>query len=551
MTAPADFNLLSDPWIPATRRDGTEEELSILELIRRASEFTSLSGELPTQVFASIRLLLAFLHRALDGPASADDWADLWEAGAFPEALIADYARRVEHRFNLFDSQVPFMQVADLRSANDKEFGLERIVAEFPNNKRLFTNRSEQDLKSISPAEAARWLIHAHAFDVSGNKTGAVGDPAVKNGKGYPIGPGWSGQIGGVLLQGANLFQTLALNLVSRDAAAYVKVGGPADVPVWERDPDNPAGHQKPPRPPRGAIELYTWQTRRVRLFGDREGVTGVLLANGDKITPHNLHGLEPHSAWRYSEPQSKKEKTTVFMPIRHEADRTVWRGLAALLPCTAGRRGGGGSPQRYLSPGVLQWASDLVAQGMLPDNFRPGIRICGVVYGPQQATVDEVVEDELLVPVAALRADDPAAGTAAVEAVADAEKAAGVVWRLALNIAQAAGADTKNTFQGDTALEELYARLDSPYRAWLLTLTPGSDLIQARQHWRETLRSAARVIAGQLIAQAPPAAWTGRVIGDKLINLPQAEAWFWAGLNRKLPRTTDSIGDDKEEPAA
>jgi hypothetical protein len=29
----------------------------------------------------------------------------------------------------------------------------------------------------------------------------------------------------------------------------------------------------------------------------------------------------------------------------------------------------------------------------MLPETFRPGIRICGVIYGPQQATVDEIVE--------------------------------------------------------------------------------------------------------------------------------------------------------------
>lgn len=551
MSTPTDFNLLTEPWIPATRRDGSQEELSILELLRRATEFTTVGGELPTQRFAITRLLLAFLHRALDGPTTADQWADLWESGQFPEAAISDYARRVEHRFNLFDPTAPFMQVAKLRSASDKEFGLERIVAEFPANRRLFTTRSERNLRSISPAEATRWLIHTHAFDVSGNKTGAVGDPTVKMGKGYAIGPGWSGQIGGVLLHGANLFETLMLNLVSRDAAAYLTIGGSGDVPVWERDTDGPAGHQNPMRPPRGAIELYTWQTRRVRLFGDRDGVTGVLLSNGDKIRPQNMHGLEPHSAWRFSEAQSKKEKKTVFMPLRHVADRSVWRGIAALLPCTASRRTGSGVPQRYLSPGVLQWVSDLVAQGMLPETFRPGIRICGVIYGPQQAIVDEIVEDELLVPVATLRADDPAAGTAAVEAVTDAEHAAGAVWRLALNIAEAAGADTKDTSPGDAARENFYARLDSPYRAWLLTLTPGADLIAARRLWRSTVRNAARAAAKQLITAAPPAAWTGRVIGEKLINLPQAESWFRAALNRKLPHTTDLSADTKEEPAA
>jgi len=147
LTAPADFNLLTEPWIPATRRDGSQEELSILELLSRATEFVSIGGELPTQQFAITRLLLAFLHRALDGPATAEEWADLWEAAEFPDAAIGDYARTVHHRFNLFDPGVPFMQVAGLRSSKDTEFGLERIVAEFPSNKRLFTARSERNLQ--------------------------------------------------------------------------------------------------------------------------------------------------------------------------------------------------------------------------------------------------------------------------------------------------------------------------------------------------------------------------------------------------------------------
>ena len=186
----------------------------------------------------------------------------------------------------------------------DEVFGLDKIVADVPDGEPLFTTRSAANLSWMNAAEAARWLVHVHAFDPSGIKSGAVGDATVKKGKGYPIGPGWSGQIGGVLPQGNDLRQTLVLNLVARDVDTYVRIGGHDDVPPWERDPDGPAWAE---RPPRGAIDLYTWQTRRVRLVGDRDGVVGVVLANGDKIQPQNRHGLEPHTAWRYSEPQSKK----------------------------------------------------------------------------------------------------------------------------------------------------------------------------------------------------------------------------------------------------
>ena len=59
-----------------------------------------------------------------------------------------------------------------------------------------------EGLERISWAEAARWLVHVHAFDPSGIRSGAVGDPSVKGGKGYPIGPGWTGQVGVVIVEG-------------------------------------------------------------------------------------------------------------------------------------------------------------------------------------------------------------------------------------------------------------------------------------------------------------------------------------------------------------
>lgn len=533
MTPVEGFNLIEQPWIVALGRDGRQCEVSILELFDEAAQYTSLGGEVATQGFAITRVLLAFLHRALDGPATRDEWADLWEARALPAERIAAYADRVRDRFDLFDPQAPFLQVPGLHTAKGEVSGLERIVADVPNGEPFFTTRSARDLSTISAAEAARWLIHVHAFDPSGIKSGAVGDPEVRNGKGYPIGPGWSGQIGAVLLQGRDFRETLLLNLIGRDGSSYVRIGVDGDVPPWERDPDGPTGQQ---RPPRGAVDLYTWQTRRVRLVGDRHGVSGVVLSNGDKITPQNLHAVEPHSAWGHSDTQSKKVKSTVYMPRTHLPERSVWRGIAALLPSTAGRHTNSAQPQRFLAPGVLQWVSDVAAQGFLDETCNPGIRIYGAVYGAQQATIAEIIDDELVLPIRLLREDDPAAGTTAVEAVTDAERAATEVWKLGQNIAQAAGADPKDTAPGDRAREDFYARLDSPYRHWLSTLSTQADLADARAAWRNTVLEAARVVADQCIAGAPPAAWVGREVRDHFINVAQAEAWFVSGLRRTLP---------------
>lgn len=535
MATETEFNLLDDPWIIVLGSNGQEQQVSMLDAFDQSRQFGMIGGEVPTQAFAITRLLLAFLHRAIDGPEDQDEWERLWGAGELPMEQIRGYAQRVRHRFDLFDPDVPFFQVAGLRTAKNEVSGLEKIVADVPNGEPYFTTRSAADLRRIDAAEAARWLVHVHAFDPSGIKSGALGDPKVKGGRGYPIGTGWSGQIGGVLPQGTNLQETLLLNLISRDVENFVRVGGQDDVPPWERDPDGPEWQEE--RPPRGAIDLYTWQTRRIRLEGDRNGVTGVLLSNGDKIRPQNQHGLDPHTTWRHSEPQSKKFKTTVYMPQTHDPNRSVWRGIAAMLPSISGRRSSGSEPKGHLAPGVLQWIGDLVSEERLPEAYASRIRIQGVEYGAQSATYSEIIDDVLPMSVVLLRQDRPAAGQTVTEAVADAEKVGTAVWSFAENIAQAGGAEPKSG-AGERAREQLYAALETPYREWLATFGPDRDLVEARTEWQRIVRIAALPIADELIEAASPAAWAGRTIQKRLVNVALAEAWFKAALGKALPLT-------------
>jgi CRISPR system Cascade subunit CasA len=178
------FNLLDEPWIIALGPDGKERPVSILDALAGASELVTLGGEVPTQAFAITRLLLAFMHRALAGPRDRDEWVTLWKSRELPLTPIHDYADRFRHRFDLFDAEQPFFQVPGLRTARNDVSGLEKIVADVPNGEPLFTTRSAASLTRIDAAEAARWLVHVHAFDPSGIKSGAVGDPRVKGGRG-------------------------------------------------------------------------------------------------------------------------------------------------------------------------------------------------------------------------------------------------------------------------------------------------------------------------------------------------------------------------------
>src|SRR5680860_755179 len=205
MTQTAAFNLLDDPWIDVLENDLTRSTVSVLELFRRAHEIATISTDLTSQRFALTRVLLAFLHRGFGGPATVEKWQELWDAPSLPMGPLESYAGRVRGRFNLFDPAQPFFQVADLRTAKDEVFGLERLIADVPNGHAFFTTRAGRGRSVIPPKEAALWLIHAQAFDPSGIKSGAVGDKKVKDGKGYGIGAAWGGRIGGLLVEGSTV----------------------------------------------------------------------------------------------------------------------------------------------------------------------------------------------------------------------------------------------------------------------------------------------------------------------------------------------------------
>src|SRR5690606_36414242 len=306
--------------------------------------------------------------------------------------------------------------VADLRSAKNETSGLEKLIIDVPNGAPFFTTRIGSGLNRISFPEAARWLVHVHAFDPSGIKTGAVGDPRVKGGRGYPIGVGWAGLLGGVSAIGATLTETWQLNLI---APTLVDISsGPDDYPPWERPQLTEKVEVGGTRPePAGMVDLYTWQSRRVRLVADTDGVTGVVLAQGDPMSPQNRHGTEPMTSWRYSDPQTKKLGRDVYMPNEHDPERSIWRGLAALLPYAEAETTSKGAPPR-LSPALVRWLSKIGDAGAADGQRVVRLRATGMTYGPQSATAEAMVDDMLALPLSLLGQDAAELETVVVDQV-------------------------------------------------------------------------------------------------------------------------------------
>ncbi|MGW4371516.1 type I-E CRISPR-associated protein Cse1/CasA [Nocardia takedensis] len=531
--SPPVFDLLEQPWIIATDPAGRVELLSLREVLTRPQDFTALGGDVATQEFAILRLLSAIVHRAVAArPGTAVQvWSTLWQQ--WPHTEIQNYLDAHRHRFRLFDPVAPFMQVPGLRSGKDAVSSLDKLIADVPNGVKYFTTRAGRAIERIGFGEAARWLVHAHAFDPSGIKTGADGDDRVKGGRGYPIGVAWAGALGGIYLEGTNLRETLLLNLVlaNPDGARHPAT----DLPPWERDPDGPAVRADPH--PRGPVDLFTWQSRRIRLVGDDKQVSGVVLCNGDALQPYGHHRLEPMSAWRYSEIQSKKAGTTRHYPRTHDPDKSLWRGLRALLDDIASTTPLDG---RGIAAGVTEWAALLQISGMLAPSHPIRLHAVGMHYINNQSIVGDIVDDTIGFP-AALLARDRRLRVAAINAVKAAENAVDALGSLAADLATAAGGTADNARA--RAREEGFFACEAPYRAWLRDLAPTTDLHAAAARWERAVHKIVTRHSSELIETAGKQAWIGRAVGKEWLDASAAEYRFDRLLRKAVPAafTTDT----------
>lgn len=311
------FNLITQPWIPV--RTGNELLLVSLEqALLEAREFERIEDPSPLVTAALHRLLLAVLHRALEGPADAYEAAEWFEEG-FDRGKIQTYLSKYRDRFDLFHPERPFYQVPD--------FSLERSRRSWTvlapelnsdNNKVLFDHTVTSRPRPLLPAEAARLLVANQTFALSAGKsvlchtaTAPVATAAL------------------ALVLGDNLHQTLCLNLV-----AYPKREHEHDFATWEQEPlkvADLADCERARASAKGIVHRYTWLARAVRLHPEEE--------DGQTI----VRWIAYASGVRYEESQVRRDPMVAFRPdpkdptrerpLGFSEGRALWRDFAALLP--------------------------------------------------------------------------------------------------------------------------------------------------------------------------------------------------------------------------
>ncbi|BDR52365.1 CRISPR-associated protein CasA [Bombiscardovia nodaiensis] len=546
------FNLVDEPWISVVYTDGSAKPVSLTTLFEQASQIREIAGDIPQQTLPILRLALAILYRAyyrdveqMSDQEWREDWAQTWADGKFDMADIREYLQEFHDRFNLLDPQFPFFQTPGLEYTTDKDYDpVSEIIADVPKpEKYLFSLRAKGTVHDLSLAEAARWLVFLQSYDTAGIKTPVAGNTHVNKGKVYPpkgaVGTGWLGALGGVYLEGQNLFQTLMLNWCLLDSSGrgdgLPLAGRQSDKPVWEQQP---AGtDMRMCDGAQGSASLFTWQDRRIRLIAneDQNRVTGMVICYGDSLTAVNKHDFESMTAWRENEKLGKELglPQAPLLPRSLDSSKALWRGLEPLLKYST-------DMGRDLRPGVIEWiesVQNLTASSLSPLNSVT-IHAQGMSYGTQNSVFEDAMDDRVDIHAFLLRHDAPAVATI-LDIVQVTDKAVYELSRFVHLVEQTAGDKSKDAKAKATSTdvkERAYDELDPLFRRRIADFAPTQDPGVYGQTWKNQIHRLLLDIGREYLLDSSVSPFTMRDAGTmKHISAADSEVKYASALNKLL----------------
>ncbi len=318
------FNLLERPWIPCIDLHGKRNSLGLRDILVRAHEISRIEPQNPLTEAALLRVLLAAVHRIVDGPRRVGDWKGLYLAGRFPAERIDEYFGKWRDRFDLFSTDFPFYQTPGLRildaGGRDSPAHISSIILELSsgNNKTVFNHTTDISNVSLTPAQAAAALVTAQMYSLGGLNRKTT------NLFGYQQSYLNAVMVNGifVVLQGESLFHTLTLNLnVYSDVQPMPSTS--RDCPVWESAENGEVGAAVP----RGYLDFLTGRCRHLLLVPETNSdgdihVSSVHIAQGVAFPDVENPG--------YFQRKSRKDGTLI--PVQLQPDRLLWRDSSSLF---------------------------------------------------------------------------------------------------------------------------------------------------------------------------------------------------------------------------
>jgi len=354
------FNLIDEPWIRCADLQGKPQMVGLREVLIRASDFKEILGATPLETPALIRFLLAVLYHAT-GITDAEAWAGIWNEGRFPAQKVTGYLENHRQGFDLFGDRA-FYQIPDMEM-KDKNV-INRLVHEVAtgNNATLFDHSSDDRPLAVDFAAAARMLVVAQAYSLGFGKASSAKVKGIDVPRPY-LTDGVALRGVTLWLSGDNLFQTLMMNLVppgdSETGQAPWELAGP--MSLMDRVENGTRVISKV----RGIVDLYTVQSRMLRLLPDDDGkVRHVYFTSGRSV---DMEGKDPMKVYVES-------KTEGVYPLGLRVDKAAWRDLHTFLQFGK------------LRNSILSFAALLIEEGELAPHYRFWVNVAGLATEPGKA---------------------------------------------------------------------------------------------------------------------------------------------------------------------
>ena len=518
------YNLLDEKWIQVASKD-TVEKVSIKELFADAAKYKELAEDMKTQDFAVMRVMLAILHTVFSRFDSKGDpyeffevdeksflqigeleendfedyeealyqtWIDIWNAKEFPK-IVDEYLEKWRERFFLYDDKYPFFQVTkeviEKDAAGGGEFygkNINRLVSESNNKQAYFSPKDESYKEYIVDDELARWLITLQGYIGTSDKK--------KVGSAKTYSKGWLYDLGGVYLQGNNLFETLMLNFViaHNENNNLLKT----QKPCWEAETieknielyfHNGIGN---------IASLYTAWCREIFIDPNRtkEDKFVCFIAKLPEIE-HSDAFLEPMTVWKYNDTGEYKDK---YRPRKHDANKSMWRNFGLLTGVGEGTR----------KPGVIEWLNKLcdISESEELGFNKENITLCAVCMlddgnATSWAPIDEVedtlnLKERVLVDTGdngwIIRINKTISDT---KAIIDT-----VLKRFIFDLLEIRNMEKSDVLK---YVEQFYFRIDLPFRNWIESIDIDNDKDTKEIEWRSVLKKAMKEYVDELVSNA------------------------------------------------
>lgn len=326
------MNVAFDPWIPVVTIAGERKLASLCSVLVEGELFADLAVR-PHERVSLMRLFLCVAHAALQGPKDYDEWCEVPKR--LPES-VRNYLTSWKDSFELFHETKPWLQVAGLSKSVSSGASLDDTTEWTPisklnfafatgNNSTLFDHGGMGDIRGLSLDETILSMLSFQCFSPGGLISQVYWNGS-QSGKSSKDGPCVPASMVHAFLRGANLMETLHVNMPTYENIRFSYGEREIGMPVWEMMPISLTDSVKIDNATATYVGRLVPMTRLVHLHPSGERM---LMGDG-LVYPSFADGFpsEPTATVVIRKNGQQEERAI----LSYRPSKALWRELSAIV---------------------------------------------------------------------------------------------------------------------------------------------------------------------------------------------------------------------------